>query len=237
MSLALFNNLAIGSIKVLVDCDNQPWFKCAHVGKFLDIKHIVTSLEGLDKREMCSRTEIELDLHSTGVRFKGQATDTFLSVYGVFHVIIKSRKPRGKELRRWIMTDIILRGLQSKMDDVTSKHNAKINALKKWIEAIPLESEEERQRHEEEINTLKNEHQEQVQDLVQNRNILRAGSIDTLLQFVQENEQQESRTSRFRYFVIRCQQRALKNRLNLLRNRYPNMRLLQPECDDANALH
>ena len=30
---------------------------------------------------------------------------------------------------------------------------------------------------------------------------------------------------------------ALENRLNLLRNRYPNMRLLEPECDDTNALH
>ena len=71
--------------------------------------------------------------------------------------------------------------------------------------------------------------------LVQTRHVPRAGN--TLLQFVQKNKQQESRTSRFRYYVIRCQQRALENRLNLLHNRYPNMRLLEPECYNANALH
>ena len=76
-----------------------------------------------------------------------------------------------------------------------------------------------------------------MQDLVQNRHVPRADNIDTVLQFVQKDEQQESRTSRFRYYVIRCQERALENRLSLLRNRYPNMRLLKPEYDDVNALH
>ena len=71
--------------------------------------------------------------------------------------------------------------------------------------------------------------------LVQTRHIPRAG--DTLLQLVQNNKQQEDRTLRFRYYVIRCQQRALENRLNLLHNKYPNMRLLEPKCYDTNALH
>ena len=51
MSLALFNDVPTGSIEVLFDEHNQPWFKHAHVGKYLGIKHIVRSLEGLDKRE------------------------------------------------------------------------------------------------------------------------------------------------------------------------------------------
>ena len=60
------------------------------------------------------------------------------------------------------MTDIILRDLQVK---ITSKHSADIDTLGKRIEAIPCESEEERQCYEEEINTLK----EQFQDMkVQN---------------------------------------------------------------------
>ena len=65
--------------------------------------------------------------------------DVFLSAYGVLHVIIKSRKECGKKLKEWIMTDIIPRGLQSKINQVTSKHNAEINALGKQIEAIQFE--------------------------------------------------------------------------------------------------
>ena len=49
MSLALFNAVPVGAIEVLVDCDNQPWFKRAHVGKFLGIcQNIITSLQKLD---------------------------------------------------------------------------------------------------------------------------------------------------------------------------------------------
>ena len=50
MSLALFNAVPVGAIEVLFDRHNQTWFKCAYVDKFLGIKHIDTSLEGLDKR-------------------------------------------------------------------------------------------------------------------------------------------------------------------------------------------
>ena len=36
-------------------------------------------------------------------------TDIFLSVYGVMHVIVRSRKSKGKELKEWVMSDIIPR--------------------------------------------------------------------------------------------------------------------------------
>ena len=56
------------------------------------IKHIDTPLEGLEKREIHTRTELELDPHSTGVGFIGQETNTFLSVYCVIKSICKTLK-------------------------------------------------------------------------------------------------------------------------------------------------
>ena len=52
MSVSLFNVLSPhssvgapeGAIEVILDEQSQTWFKRSHVGKFLDIKHIVTSL-------------------------------------------------------------------------------------------------------------------------------------------------------------------------------------------------
>ena len=73
--------------------------------------------------------------------------------------------------------------------------------------------------------------------MIENRHVPRAGDIDTVLLFAEKNEQLPSRTSKFEYYVIRCQRRALETRRRLLLDRYPNARILEPECDDANALH
>ena len=65
MSLALFNAVPAGAIEILYDEQNQPWFKRAHVGKFLEITHIHTSLEGLDERETCTRSNFRATCRST----------------------------------------------------------------------------------------------------------------------------------------------------------------------------
>ena len=39
----------LNDIEVLVDSEEQNWFKRSHVGKFLGLKHIDTSVGDLDK--------------------------------------------------------------------------------------------------------------------------------------------------------------------------------------------
>ena len=72
---------------MLLDEQNQPWFKRAHVGKFLDIKHIVKSLEGLDKCEQRARSELKMGSVARTSYPKVQNTDSFLSAYCVKHVV------------------------------------------------------------------------------------------------------------------------------------------------------
>ena len=106
MSISIFNAVPAGSptgsaraaIEVLLDEQNQPWFKRAHIGKFLDIKHIVTSLEGLDKCEQRARSELKMESIVRTPYPAVQDTDVFLSVYGVMFTIVKSRKSKGKDL-------------------------------------------------------------------------------------------------------------------------------------------
>ena len=58
MSFQLVSNLS-NEIETIVDENGNPWFKRAHVGRFLEIKHIDTSVEGLDKHEMCARKDFD----------------------------------------------------------------------------------------------------------------------------------------------------------------------------------
>ena len=89
MSLSLLNSFS-KDIEVIIDDENKQWFKRAHVGKYLEIKHIDTSVEGIDKREMLARNQFEPPPRNTGGDFKGQDHDIFLSVYGDQHCFVKS---------------------------------------------------------------------------------------------------------------------------------------------------
>ena len=51
--------LTIKDIEMLVDSQEQNLFKRAHVGKFLGLSHIDTSVESLDKCEMLTRNSIK----------------------------------------------------------------------------------------------------------------------------------------------------------------------------------
>ena len=53
--------------EVLVDSEEQNWFKRAHVGKFLGLKHTDTSVKGLDKCEMPARNVIKAAPMARGV--------------------------------------------------------------------------------------------------------------------------------------------------------------------------
>ena len=54
-------------IEMLVDSEEQNWFKRTHVGKFLEIEDIRTSLNGVEKCKMLARKDIKAVLHDTGV--------------------------------------------------------------------------------------------------------------------------------------------------------------------------
>ena len=123
MSLNVFNDVKV--VEVLIDCDNQPWFKRVHVGKFLGLDDIRTSVRNLEGDEFCTRKQLGAR-HNTPGNFKGQDHNVFLSVYGVLHVIVNSRKERGKELKEWVLEDIIPRGVNKKIKQLQEDHRQAI---------------------------------------------------------------------------------------------------------------
>ena len=115
--LSLFNVVPTGAIEIFYDYQNQPWSKRAHLGKFLDLSDIHRSLDKLDECEMCTRNDLEPTRRTrsntpgwSGPKDQQNKTDIFLSVYGVMHVIVGSRKSKGIELKHHILTDIIPKG-------------------------------------------------------------------------------------------------------------------------------
>ena len=53
----------LNHIEVLVGSEEQSWFKRAHLGTFLGLKHIDTLVGGFDKCEMPTRNDIKTTPH------------------------------------------------------------------------------------------------------------------------------------------------------------------------------
>ena len=58
---------SLKGIEVFVDNKEQNWFKRAHVGTFLVLRHIDTSLEGLDKCEILQQKILRLNKEIDGL--------------------------------------------------------------------------------------------------------------------------------------------------------------------------
>ena len=74
---------SLKDIEVFLDSGKQNWFKRAHLGKFLGIEDIRTSLNGLEKCEIITRQEL-VPIHTTTTGWSGRndqqnKTDKFLS--------------------------------------------------------------------------------------------------------------------------------------------------------------
>ena len=89
---------------------------------------------------MHTRTKIELDPHTTGVVFKGEDTDTFLSVYSVMYVIANSPKEKGKQLRKWVLEDIFPRDLKDEIIQLQEDHQLAITESEYSIQVIQYEN-------------------------------------------------------------------------------------------------
>ena len=229
MSLALFNAVPAGSIEILYDEQNQPWFKQVHVGEYISIANMRDATSKIDLEDKKSRAEINVgstDGFYTPPKH-AKPHDDFLSVNGVTTILLNSRKPKARKVAAWLIRDIIPRGF-----------NAIIAEKQQTIE-------EKDHQHQLAIANIDREHQQvieekddEIHNLVRNRHVPRSGDIDNILCVVQKNNLDETgKPGRHPYYMIRCQRLRLQKRINILRDKYPNMIVKEPECDDPNAVH
>lgn len=93
--MQVFENEAFGSIRT-VEIDGDPWFIAADICRALDIKNPTAALQRLDPDE---KAKFNLGL-------SGGATNC-VSEFGMYSLILASRKPEAKEFRRWITHEVV----------------------------------------------------------------------------------------------------------------------------------
>ena len=121
---------SLKDIEVLVDSEEQNWFKWVLVEKFLGLFQTEKSLVGLDKCEIRARNDFD-PTHTTATGWSRpkdhqNKTDKFLSVFGVKYVIIKSQKDKVKALKKHILKDILPRGFDARIEEIQEKHRPAI---------------------------------------------------------------------------------------------------------------
>ena len=142
----------------------------------------------------------------------------------------KFRKERGKELKEFILKDIIPRGLNEKIKQLQEDHQLAITDRDNKIQAIQYENvglQGEIRAKDHQIARCEN----RIQDLIE-RHVPRRGVIDTVLSLIDKQCENEPH----KFYMIRCQYKALNKHKKWLRKRYPNM-IEKGESDDPNAVH
>ncbi|WP_312283835.1 Bro-N domain-containing protein [Candidatus Igneacidithiobacillus taiwanensis] len=89
-----------------LDRDGQVWFVAGDVARvfgFADATHIV---RWLDEDEAALHTLETLSTSADG-RGGGEQQVTIISESGLYHALLKSRKPEAKPFRRWVTLEVL----------------------------------------------------------------------------------------------------------------------------------
>lgn len=92
--LQIFKNSEFGEIRTVTK-NNEPWFVAIDVCNALDLKNPTVSVGRLDEDE---RTKFNLGR---------QGMTNIVSEYGLYNLILASRKKEAKKFKRWITHEVI----------------------------------------------------------------------------------------------------------------------------------
>lgn len=92
--LQIFKNSEFGEIRV-VDINNEPWFIAIDICKALDLSNPTVAVQRLDEDE---RAKFNLGR---------QGETNIVNEYGLYNLILASRKPEAKKFKRWVTHEVI----------------------------------------------------------------------------------------------------------------------------------
>ena len=92
--LQIFKNSDFGEIRT-VTIDNEPWFVATDVCSALEIKNATDVVKRLDDDE---RSRFNLGR---------QGETNVVNEYGLYNLVLGSRKPEAKQFKRWITHEVI----------------------------------------------------------------------------------------------------------------------------------
>ena len=94
-NLQIFKNKEFGEIRV-IEYEGYPWFVAKDVCNILEIKNTTDAIKRLDEDEV------------TRFNLGGLSGETnIVNEYGLYSLILGSRKPEAKQFKRWITHEVI----------------------------------------------------------------------------------------------------------------------------------
>lgn len=92
--LQVFNNAMFGNVRIILQ-NNEPWFVAKDVCDCLEHTNTTMALQRLDDDE---RAKLNLGR---------QGETNVINEYGLYSLVLSSRKPEAKEFKRWITHDVL----------------------------------------------------------------------------------------------------------------------------------
>lgn len=94
--LKIFNNHEFGQIRTVIDENKEPWFVAIDICNALELTNPTVAVSRLDDDE---KAKFNLGL-------SGGATNV-VNEYGLYNLILASRKKEAKQFKRWITHEVI----------------------------------------------------------------------------------------------------------------------------------
>lgn len=95
-NLKIFENNEFGQIRTVIDENNDPWFVAIDICNALELTNPTVAVSRLDDDE---KAKFNLGL-------SGGATNV-VNEYGLYNLILASRKKEAKQFKRWITHEVI----------------------------------------------------------------------------------------------------------------------------------
>ena len=92
--LQIFKNEEFGKIRV-IEIDNEPWFVAIDICNALDLSNPTVAVQRLDEDE---RAKFNLGR---------QGVTNIVNEYGLYNLILASRKPEVKKFKRWVTHEVL----------------------------------------------------------------------------------------------------------------------------------
>ena len=217
-SLALFNAIPSGAIEVLYDSTNQPCFKRADLGKYLEIKDNRHNFNNFERYFITRSELIEGGGDTPTIGKLKNLHDVFVTLEGAIETTVRSNKPKAVKLVKWLVNKGI-----AKLEEEYKQALDNLQAIR--YENVGLQGEIR----------AKDQH---IVDLVHNRHVPRSGDYDNVLVAFQKNKPIEDNIKKLRhpFYMMRCQKRKQSKLTARLKKEYPDM-IEKGVCEDPNALH
>ena len=233
MSLALFKAVPAGAIEHIFAVDQKPFFKRADLGKYLKIADIGRNFKELNGDKKIRQeiqglsgqggTRTRLGMRGGGVN----PHDVFLSLDAALDVAVKWKKTKAVELVKWLV--------KKGVDKIVEEHQLMIEEKDTQLALVN----DDLQAREYENVGLQGEIRacERNIERLQQRYVNERGNIDNILIVIEKKDaEEEGKSGRHQYYVIRCQKQNQGTQLLRKNRKYSNM-IIKGTCDDANAVH